>query len=238
MLAATVAQVSFLRSDGQALDYIPGQFIQLHLTARDGTPVRRSYSLATRRDRALGPGEAVEFAVSFVPGGTATELFERLQPGDTVDASGPFGRFCLLPADRNERYLLVATGTGVTPYRSMLPQLADMMSQRQLEVVLLYGARREEELIYADEFREFAKTHPRFRFMPCYSREFPVEAGPDARRGHVTEHLDELGPDPAKDIVYLCGNPNMVDAAWSALQARGLAVSQIRREKYTSTPGR
>ena len=119
MIAPSVAHLSFLRDDGQPLDYIPGQFIQVHFAYADGSAARRSYSLATQHDHALAPGEAVEIAVSYVPGGAATALFEGLPIGGSVDASGPFGRFCLLPNDVNRRYLLIGTGTGVTPYRSL-----------------------------------------------------------------------------------------------------------------------
>ncbi len=235
MLAPAVAHASFLRADGQALDYIPGQFIQIHLIGRDGQPTKRSYSLATIHDHAMGPGEAVDIAVSYVPGGTATALFEGLQVGDTLEASGPFGRFCLLPNDANRRYLLIGTGTGITPYRSMLPLLEKAIVERGCEVVLLFGARSEEELIYADDFRAMAAKHPgRFRFVPCYSRVFNEAAGPDARRGYVTAHLAEFGPSPEGDIAYLCGNPTMVDAAADALKAAGLPMSSIRREKYVS----
>ena len=123
MLAPSVGHYVFVRDDGAPLDFIPGQFIQVHFQYADGTATKRSYSLATIHDHAMGPGEAVEIAVSYVPGGAATALFEGLDAGDTVDASGPFGRFCLVPADTNRRYLLIGTGTGVTPYRAMLPQL-------------------------------------------------------------------------------------------------------------------
>ena len=235
MLAPAVAHLSFQRADGQALDYIPGQFIQIHLTGRDGLPTKRSYSLATIHDHALGPGEAVDIAASFVPGGTATALFEGLKEGDEVTASGPFGRFCLLPNDANRRYLLIATGTGVTPYRSMLPLLEKAILERGVHVVVLFGARSEAELIYADDFRAMAAKHPsHFRFVPCYSREFNDAAGPDARRGYVTEQIAGLQPTPDGDIAYLCGNPNMVDAAFEALKAAGLPMPQIRREKYVS----
>jgi ferredoxin-NADP reductase len=77
---------------------IPGQFIQVHFEYADGTATKRSYSLATLHDHALAPGEAVEIAVSFVPGGAATALFEGLDDRRPRDASGPFGRFCLMPA--------------------------------------------------------------------------------------------------------------------------------------------
>jgi len=235
MLAPAVAHLSFQRADGQALDYIPGQFIQIHLIGRDGEPTKRSYSLATIHDHAIGPGEAVDIAASFVPGGTATALFEGLKEGDEVTASGPFGRFCLLPNDANRRYLLIATGTGVTPYRSMLPLLEKAVLERGVHVVVLFGARSEAELIYADDFRAMAAKHPtHFRFVPCYSREFNEAAGPDARRGYVTEQIAALEPQAEGDIAYLCGNPNMVDAAFEALKAAGLPVPQIRREKYVS----
>ena len=67
MLAPTVAHLSFVRDDGQPLDYVPGQFLQVHFTYPDGTATKRSYSLATQHDHALSPGDTVEIAVSYVP---------------------------------------------------------------------------------------------------------------------------------------------------------------------------
>jgi len=235
MLAPSVGHYSFVRDDGQPLDFIPGQFIQVHFSYADGTATKRSYSLATIHDHAMGPGEAVEIAVSYVPGGAATALFEGLPEGGHVEASGPFGRFCLMPGDRNARYLLIATGTGVTPYRSMLPQLETLMAERGVEVVLLQGARMPTELLYGDDFRAFADAHPGFRYVPCLSRELPADPHPDVRQGYVQQHLAEFAPDAARDIAYLCGNPDMVDACFDALKGHGLPIPQIRREKYVSS---
>ena len=239
MLAPTVRHLEFARDDGQPLDFIPGQFVQVHFTYPDGTPTKRSYSLATMHDHALGPGEAVEIAVSYVAGGAATALFEGLDEGQHVQASGPYGRFCLMPADTNRRYLLVGTGTGVTPYRAMLPQLDAMMRTRGVEVVLLFGCRNPEELLYGDDFRAFARTHPGFRFVPCFSRELPADDHPaahaDVRRGYVQDVLPEFAPSAVGDIAYLCGNPNMVDTMFDALKNAGLPVPHVRREKYVSS---
>ncbi|MGW8127086.1 FAD-binding oxidoreductase [Stenotrophomonas acidaminiphila] len=235
MLAPTVGHYQFVRDDGQPLDFQPGQFIQVHFDYADGTATKRSYSLATLHDHALGPGDAVDIAVSFVPGGAATALFEGLETGQCITASGPFGRFCLQPGDHNGRYLLIATGTGVTPYRSMLPLLARAMAGRGVEVVLLQGARTPAELLYADDFRAFADAHPGFRYMPCLSRGLPADPHPDVRSGYVQQQLAEIAPDPARDIAYLCGNPVMVDACFEALRAAGLALPQLRREKYVSS---
>jgi len=238
MIAPTVAHLSFLRDDGLPLDYIPGQFIQVHFTYADGAPARRSYSLATQHDHALGAGEAVEIAVSYVAGGAATALFEGMELGGSVDASGPYGRFCLMPADANQRYLLIGTGTGITPYRAMLPQLGQLIAGRGVEVVLLQGARTPEELLYGDEFRAFADAHPGFRYLPCLSRALPQAGSPlahaDVRHGYVQDALAEFAPNAEGDIAYLCGNPNMVDACFEALKTAGLPIPQIRREKYVS----
>jgi len=231
MLAPSVGHYVFVRDDGAPLDFIPGQFIQVHFTYADGTPAKRSYSLATLHDHAMAPGDAVEIAVSYVAGGSATSLFEGLEIGSHLDASGPYGRFCLMPGDANKRYLFIGTGTGVTPYRAMLPLLEKLIPERGIEIVLLFGARTPEELLYGDDFRAFADAHPQFRFVPCFSRELPADPHPDVRHGYVQQFLGEFAPNPDTDIAYLCGNPNMVDACFEALKEAGLPIPQIRREK-------
>lgn len=235
MLAPTVAHYVLTRSDGQTLAFVPGQFIQIHFDYADGTATRRSYSLANVVMPQAGPETVVEIAVSYVPGGAATALFEALEPGRELLASGPFGRFTLQPGDANARYVLIATGTGVTPYRSMLPSLAALMASRAVEVVLLQGARTLDDLLYHQEFRAFAEAHPGFRYLPCLSRGLPDNPHADMRHGYVQQALAEIAPDPARDIAYLCGNPDMVDATFEALKEAGLAPAQIRREKYISS---
>lgn len=233
-LAPGLFHFSFQRSDGEPMRYVPGQFIQIHFE-HEGLLLRRSYSIATV-PAADGDARLVEIAVSFVPGGAATALFERLQPGDSIRASGPFGRFVLQDGDRNRRYLLLATGTGVTPYRAMLPQIAERIAERGQRFVLLFGARSPAELMYGDEFEAFAAAHAGFVFHPCFSRRGREPARAHDRRGYVQDLLPELAPDPEGDIAYLCGNPGMVDAAFALLKEAGLPIPHIRREKYVSPP--
>jgi len=71
--------------------------------------------------------------------------------------------------------------------------------------------------------------------VPCLSRELPAEPHADVRQGYVQQHLAEFAPDAARDIAYLCGNPDMVDACFDALKGHGLPIPQIRREKYVSS---
>jgi len=234
MLAPAVRHLVFERVDGQPLAFVPGQFLQVHFHYDDGTATKRSYSVGTVGDGS-SPVQRIEIAVSYVEGGAATKLLGNLQHGETIEASGPYGRFCLQSGDTHPRYLLLATGTGVTPYRAMLPQLRELLAKGGREVVLLYGARNEGELLYGEEFEAFAQANPGFTFHGCLSREARQVPRPGDRSGHVQSVLAELAPSAERDIAYLCGNPNMVDAAFTALKDYGLPVPQIRREKYISS---
>lgn len=234
MLAPTFRHLCLERADGESLPFIPGQFLQIHFEA-DGKELRRSYSLASYDTPEREAKDNLEIAVSYVQGGAATELLSTLQPGDEITASGPYGRFCL----RDEsvgRYLLIGTGTGVTPYRSMLPQIARRHQDDGTEFAILYGARTAQELLYDNEFRQFAATVSGLRYMPCFSRGGRSEPLADDREGYVQENLDELNIDPEHDVAYLCGNPEMVDQTFTYLKDLGMPVPNIRREKYIS-PG-
>jgi ferredoxin-NADP reductase len=233
MLAPNVRHLAFERADGSPFKFTPGQFIQVHFNYDDGKPTKRSYSVGTPVD---GSNEVhrLELAVSFVEGGAATKLLGNLEHGGNIEASGPYGRFCLFDEDTNQRYLFIATGTGVAPFRAMLPKVEKLIAAGR-RFALIYGARSEQELLYNDEFEAFAGQHPEFTFRACLSR--TARAVPHAcdRRGHVQDALPELQPQPEQDIAYLCGNPDMIDATFTQLKELGLPIKHIRREKYVSS---
>ena len=108
------------RADGAMFDFGPShKFLQVHFHYADGKPTKRGWSVATigapcgRRRGAAHRNGGVVAATA----GAATDLLGNLAEGGRIRASGPYGRFCLMDNDANHRYLLVATGTGVTPYR-------------------------------------------------------------------------------------------------------------------------
>lgn len=234
MLAPSVRHLAFERADGTPFQFTAGQFIQIHFNYDDGKPTKRSYSVGTPVDGS-GNVDRLELAVSYVDGGAATKLFENMQPGGNIEASGPYGRFCLQEDDANRRYLLIATGTGIAPYRAMLPRIEKLIGESGRRFVLLYGARNEQELLYGEEFEAFAGKHPEFTFHPCLSRAARAAPRANDRRGHVQDVLSEVQPDPEHDIAYLCGNPDMIDATFTQLKELGMPIKHIRREKYVSS---
>ncbi|HET7673898.1 MAG TPA: FAD-binding oxidoreductase [Gammaproteobacteria bacterium] len=227
MITPRVRQLSFVRADGQPLEYTSGQFITLHLPY-EGTILRRSYSIAAM------PGETVRIAATHVVDGRATRLLFAMQPGDQVEATGPFGRF-VLRDDPPSRYILVATGTGVSPYRAMLPRLRDLLDGSNYSATLLLGVRGPDELLFGQDFIDFAASQAGFEFVACYSRHMPEAPGAHERPGYVQNTLRELIVDPERDIVYLCGNPDMIDAAVADLKEKGFQNPRLRREKYVSS---
>lgn len=220
----------FTTDDPNGLEFKAGQFISLHIE-KDGVEHRRNYSIANTPAK----DNVIELAMSYLPNGLASTLLSNLQPGETLNASGPYGQFILKDETLPQRYILIGTGTGITPYRSMLPSLAQMLQTTNLKVVILQGVRTQDDLLYGGEFVEFAAHHPRAKFYACYSRELPGQAQSFEVAGYVQNHLETLQINPAGDIVYLCGNPNMVDDAFNKLQELGLDRAHIRREKYISS---
>ena len=152
-IAPSVLHLNFHIEGETNFQFVPGQFITL-LIDRPEKQLRRSYSIAnTYHDGS----NTIEFAASYVDGGIASELLFNLKPGEKLTASGPFGRL-ILRDELPKRYIFVATGTGVTPYRAMLAEIAQRLEQQtQLEVVLLFGVRKPEDLLYGDEFAAFAE---------------------------------------------------------------------------------
>jgi ferredoxin-NADP reductase len=228
-IAPGVKHFAFRREDGEPLEFLPGQFVQLFFDCGDGEKFRRSYSIAS----VPGRDATIDIAVSAVVDGRATERFWALKPGDMVEAMGPFGRL-VLRDEPPARHVLVATGTGVTPYRAMLPDLANRLETGWPEVHLLMGVRTREDLLYGDEFVAFAQAHPGFRFTAHYSREPDDALQSWERRGYVQHAFPELGLDPNSDVVYLCGNPDMIDQSMAWLTERGFPAPRVRREKYIS----
>ena len=119
----------------------------------------------------------------------------------------------MLRDDPPARYLLIATGTGVSPYRAMLPQLRTLLDGENYQATLMLGVRSPEELLFGEDFLALARENSAFQFITSYSRMLSNPPKPHERKGYVQDHLMELNPDPAHDIVYLCGNPDMIDSA-------------------------
>lgn len=229
MISPKVKHFIFKCDHTPEFNYLPGQFITIHFD-RDGKSLKRSYSIANEPKR----NNRIEFAAGYFEGGPGTELLFNLKNGESININGPFGRL-IFKDETPGRYILVATSTGTTPYRAMIKELSDRMEQHpDLQVVILQGVQRREEILYAEEFTAFAQKYPRVTFRPYLSRVEPHELQENEFKGYVQHAFPELNLNPAEDVVYLCGNPGMIDDAFNYLKDHGFAMQQIIREKYIS----
>jgi NAD(P)H-flavin reductase len=212
----------------QTIRYLPGQFYSVRFS-HNKQDCSRSYSVVNKQ---LSPLENYEFrfVITLVEGGKASQYFLTTELGSRVTLSGPYGNL-VLPRIDPKRYVMVATGAGVAPYRAMIPELTQRLNSKDdLEIVVLMGAKTKEELLYSDEFIDWANTNARVKYLTIQSRvQNPEDPKPT---GHVQNLIPSLQLDPQSDMAYVCGNPQMVDQVVSMLGEKGFPVSSVKREKY------
>ena len=228
MLSSTVRHFTF--STPERFNYTPGQFITMHFE-HQGKTLRRSYSIAN----VPANDNYIEFAATYVATGPGTQILFNLQTGDQIQVNGPFGRL-ILKEPVPERYLLIATGTGVTPYRAMREVLQQRLDANPtMHVKLLLGVQTCADILYEAEFLAWAKESPRFSFNAYVSRE-PESTILAAHqvRGRVNTAYAQLELQAENDLIYLCGNPAMIDDSFEYLKQHGFSTQQIIREKYIS----
>ncbi len=227
MITSRVKHFVFHLSNQKMLTYLPGQFITLYFE-HQSEMLHRSYSIANSPDNA----GRIEFAASLAPQGIGSLFLDQLKPGDIVEAKGPFGRL-ILKETPPKRYVFVGTSTGITPYRAMLNTLKHTLQTEPLAIVLLQGVPTLKDCLYHDEFIAFATNHANVTYYACLSREKETHHQHECL-GHVQNALSKLQLVPSEDIVYLCGNPSMIDDIYQVLQDLGFPIQQIVREKYIS----
>ncbi len=228
-IAPAVLHLCFEHADGEPLPSRAGQFLQLHLIDAHGTEQRRSYSMV---QPPTAQARRWEILVGLAPGGLASARLAQVAIGETVEATGPFGRFGLTPRDQAPRYLMVATGTGIAPFRAMLPDLV-ARARSGAQVVVLHGVRQAAQLYFRTEFEAAMAETENLHYLGCVSGE-PVDPAQSVLvAGRVQPVIQRLAPQPG-DIACLCGHPDMVDEVAAQLREAGLSPVAIRRERFTA----
>jgi CDP-4-dehydro-6-deoxyglucose reductase len=201
------------------LEYTPGQFVSFSETVL-GRPVTRAYSICS----APG-GNRFELCLNRLREGLFSPWLFEMAPGGAVEMSGPLGFF--VPKQPFRDSVLIATGTGVAPFRAYLRWAPVLESGSQ--ITLLFGARLPLGLVYRGEFEALAGERPGFRFLPTVTRPDSEYRG---RIGWVLQHLDEALEGRLDVDVYICGLRAMVDGVRAILKEKGFARSQILYERY------
>ncbi len=224
---------SFRTSRNRAFRFVPGQFARLGQRKPDGTTLWRAYSMVS-----APYDEHLEFFSIVVPDGEFTTILAQLDVGDEILIDKTAFGFLTTDRFRPARDLwLLATGTGLAPFLSILQDPAIWVDYEN--VIVVHSVRTAAELTYRDEMQALVE-HPlvgdaarRLRYVPVVTREHPPGAL-DARipaliRDGRLEATVGIGLDTGQSRIMICGNPDMVRDTRAALKERGFALS--RRER-------
>jgi ferredoxin--NADP+ reductase len=213
-----------------------GQFVKIALEI-NGEVIGRPYSLVNPPDN-----RPLEFYYVEIPNGPLTPHLAKLKPGDKILVAPRAHGFMIIDEVPRSRHLwMMATGTGVGPFLSILK--TDQPWQRFERVVLVYAVGTLSELSYQESISQIMAKHPgQFIFIPFLSREtseFTLQGRiPQAIIDGRLEARTGMAISAESSQIMLCGNPNMVKDTTNTLIARGLRKhrrfepGQITAENY------
>ena len=219
-LTHDVREIELRLLDPRRIRFQPGQFVSFEVE-RSGLPfpITRAYSIASSPDE----DDRILLLFNLVEGGAGSGYLFGLDVGDQTAFRGPAGSFTLGPGTRD--VLLVATGTGIAPFRAMLWWLTAHDPRRR--VTLFWGLRHERDVYYQDELARLAARLPNFTYVTTLSRPSAAWTG---TTGRVTA-LVEARVDSVSNLeVFVCGNSAMIGDVVALVRAKG--VCPIRREQY------
>jgi ferredoxin-NADP reductase len=211
--------------------HLPGQHVDIRLTAEDGYQAERSYSIASP------PGdELLALTVERVEDGEVSPyLLDTLRTGDRLELRGPIGGYFVWTGAENNPLCLIAGGSGVTPLMSMLRH-RDKAKNRS-PALLIYSSRRLQDVIYRDEIDAMARHDPALRIVHALTREAPRDW--TGHRGRVDKSL--LAANcfaPAQQpAIYVCSPTSFVESIAVLLVELGFEPLSIKTERFGPSGG-
>lgn len=205
--------------------HLAGQHAEIRLTAEDGYTAARDYSIASAPEDGT-----LEFTVEQLDDGEVSPyLVEVVEPGDAFEVSDPIGLHFVWERATGGPLLLIAGGSGVVPFRSMLRHRAAIGSE--VGVRLVYSVRTPEDLIYRGELDDLVRRTG-VEVVEVYTRSAPPAWDGYARRIDRQILSDVAWPPGDAAHVYICGPTGFVEAAAGALVDLGHAPDRIKTERF------
>ena len=211
--------VSFSLQAERPFPFLPGQYVNLQVP---GSKETRSYSFSSAPNQT-----ELSFLIRDVPDGLmSTYMRSKAQTDDFMMFSGPYGSFYLRPTIRP--ILMLAGGTGLAPFLSMLRWLKDNPTDQA--ITLGYGVNTNDDLVELDTLNELKALMPNFDFFTCTVD----RASGHPKLGYVTDHLSQDHLCDGDVDVYVCGPPPMVEGVRKWMAGVGVTPKNFHFEKFSS----
>ena len=206
--------------------HLPGQHVDVRLTAEDGYSVQRSYSISSASD-----GNRVELAVQRVDDGEVSPyLCDVLTVGAQIELRGPVGGWFVWRASDSAPVTLVAGGSGIAPLMAMIRARAAEGSRVPFRLV--YSVRTPSDVMFADELRRRAREDPGLDVRLVYTRQAPEGSPePPGRLGVATLNT-YAWPAEFTPNCFVCGPTGFVETVSDILVALGHDPRRVRTERF------
>jgi len=206
--------------------HLPGQHVDVRLTAEDGYSTQRSYSIASAPD-----GARVELTVERLADGEVSPyLTDVLQPGDPLELRGPIGGWFVWRPEEPAPTLLTGGGSGVVPLMAMIRTRIARGSGTPMR--LIYSTRGPDTLLYHEELQRLGDQDPALRVDLVYTRRAPT--GWEGKVGRLgAAQLAALAWPPAdRPASFVCGPTSFVEAVANLLIDQGHDPQRIKTERF------
>jgi ferredoxin-NADP reductase len=204
--------------------HLPGQHVDVRLTAPDGYQAERSYSIGS----AWVEGAPVELTVQRIEDGEVSSyLAGGVSAGDKLELRGPVGGWFVWRSTSPAPVLLVAGGSGLVPLMAMIRARALVHGRQPFR--LIYSVRTHADALYADELTRRVRDDGGFDAHVVYTRETPR-----TRVSVATVNTHGWPPDFAPDC-FVCGPTSFVEAVANMLVALGHDPRKVRTERFGGT---
>jgi len=205
--------------------HLPGQHIDIRLTAEDGYKAQRSYSIANPEE-----GDLLTITVELVDNGEVSPyLFEDLQVGDQIEIRGPIGGYFVWQEALGGPVQLIGGGSGVVPLMAMLR--ARIRSGSDIPFRYFSSARSHEDLLFQNELDAIG-SEERVTVAHTLTRSHPEDWRGPTRRVDKAMLEEHTWPPDGQPLVYVCGPTGFVESVATLLVEIGHAADLIRTERF------
>ncbi|AYO53709.1 benzoate 1,2-dioxygenase electron transfer component BenC [Acinetobacter wuhouensis] len=201
------------------INFLAGQYVNVGIP---GTTETRSYSFSSK------PGNRLTgFVVRNVPNGKMSEFLSKtVKSGDKMTFTGPFGSFYLRDVARP--VLMLAGGTGIAPFMSMLQVLEEKGSTQPVRLV--FGVTNDFDLVALEKLNALQEKLPWFEYRTVVAH----NDSQHERKGYVTGHIENEWLNKGDVDIYLCGPVPMVEAVRGWLDTEGVKPKNFLFEKFSA----
>jgi ferredoxin-NADP reductase len=212
--------------------HIPGQHVDIRLTAADGYQAQRSYSISSAPD----VPDQVALTVERIEGGEVSPyLVDELVEDDWLEFRGPIGGYFVWEVGIEGPLLLVAGGSGICPLMAMIRHRAARGGRPPTR--LLFSSRSLEDVIFREELDRLAGRQDGLEVFHTLTRERP-DAWPGYARRIDREMLAEVGWSPEdRALSVVCGPTPLVETVARSLVELGNPADRVKTERFGPTGG-